>query len=213
MEFYNQIINVVLSVFSGLAIFFSLVLIKQRWANTLHHLMTYLLLPPISFVITQMIADNFALSLGMIGALSIVRFRNPVKNPLELVIFFGLVTLGVTYGVSRLWGIGLALLIIGILFSSKILEFILKKINFLPLSLSFNEEFYGNYLEIKSIKPIPILENHTKLNYYSREANEKNIIEYYYKLLIREKKEIEEIKKSLEQINEIVSFEIKIFNN
>jgi len=213
MEFYDQIINVFLSVCSGLAIFFSLILIKQRWANTLHHLMTYLLLPPISFVITQMIADNFALSLGMIGALSIVRFRNPVKNPLELVIFFGLVTLGVTFGVSRLWGIGLVLVIIGVLFSSKILESILKKINILPLSLSFNEEFYGNYLEITSTKPILILENHNKLNYYNRETNDKNILQYNYKLLIREKKEIEELKKSLEQINEIVNIEIKIFNN
>lgn len=213
MEFYDQIINAFLSVCSGLAIFFSLILIKQRWANTLHHLMTYLLLPPISFVITQMIADNFALSLGMIGALSIVRFRNPVKNPLELVIFFGLVTLGVTFGVNRLWGIGLVLVIIGVLFSSKILESILKKINILPLSLSFNEEFYGNYLEITSTKPISILENHNKLNYYSRETNDKNILQYNYKLLIREKKEIEELKKSLEQINEIVNIEIKIFNN
>ena len=210
MEFYDQIINAILSVCSGLAIFFSLILIKQRWANTLHHLMTYLLLPPISFVITQMIADNFALSLGMIGALSIVRFRNPVKNPLELVIFFGLVTLGVTFGVNRLWGIGLVLVIIGVLFSSKILESILKKINILPLSLSFNEEFYGNYLEITSTKPISILENHNKLNYYSRETNDKNILQYNYKLLIREKKEIEELKKSLEQINEIVNIEIKI---
>jgi len=213
MEFYDQIINVFLSVCSGLAIFFSLILIKQRWANTLHHLMTYLLLPPISFVITQMIADNFALSLGMIGALSIVRFRNPVKNPLELVIFFGLVTFGVNFGVSRLWGIGLVLVIIGVLFSSKILESILKKINILPLSLSFNEEFYGNYLEITSTKPILILENHNKLNYYNRETNDKNILQYSYKLLIREKKEIEELKKSLEQINEIVNIEIKIFNN
>tara|TARA_Y100000591_G_scaffold312385_1_gene316786 strand:- start:568 stop:1209 length:642 start_codon:yes stop_codon:yes gene_type:complete len=213
MEYLDHIINVILSVCSGLAIFFSLILIKQRWANTLHHLMTYLLLPPISFVITKMIADNFALSLGMIGALSIVRFRNPVKNPLELVIFFGLVTLGVTFGVSRLWGIALVLVIIIILFSSKILEFILKKINILPLSLSFNEEFYGNYLEITSTQPISILENHNKLNYYSRETNDKNILQYNYKLLIRDKNEITELKKSLEQINEIVNIEVKIFNN
>ena len=31
----------------------------------------------------------------MIGALSIIRFRNPVKSPFELVIFFALLTLGV----------------------------------------------------------------------------------------------------------------------
>ena len=36
----------------------------------------------------------------MIGALSIVRFRNPVKSPFELVMFFALVTLGVCAGVD-----------------------------------------------------------------------------------------------------------------
>ena len=102
MEFYDQIINAILSVCSGLAIFFSLILIKQRWANTLHHLMTYLLLPPISFVITQMIADNFALSLGMIGALSIVRFRTPIKEPEELVYLFLVIAAGLGCGANQL---------------------------------------------------------------------------------------------------------------
>ena len=46
------------------------------------------LLPAITFVITKVIAGNIALSLGMIGALSIVRFRNPVKSSLELTIYF-----------------------------------------------------------------------------------------------------------------------------
>ena len=57
------------------------------------------------------------------------------------------------------------------------------------------------------------LENHNKLNYYGKETNDKNILQYNYKLLIRERKEIEELKKSLEQIDEIVNIEIKIFNN
>jgi len=40
-------------------------------------------------------SNSIALSLGIIGALSIVRFRHPVKSPLELVIFFVLLTVGV----------------------------------------------------------------------------------------------------------------------
>ena len=86
----NLITTAGFCVLSGLIIYFSLVIIKQNWVNTVHYLITYLLLPPIAFVITNVISNNLALSLGMIGALSIVRFRNPVKNPLELVIFFAL---------------------------------------------------------------------------------------------------------------------------
>ena len=43
------------------------------------YFITFLLLPATTYVITKVIANNLALSLGMIGALSIVRFRNPEK--------------------------------------------------------------------------------------------------------------------------------------
>ena len=75
---------VIVSITCGIGIRISLNIAKQKWATTYHHTMTYILLPPITMVITTLIAGNIALSLGMIGALSIVRFRNPVKNPFEL---------------------------------------------------------------------------------------------------------------------------------
>ena len=52
----------------------------QHWVNTFQQTLTIVLLPIISFVITNVIANDLALSLGMVGALSIIRFRNPVKN-------------------------------------------------------------------------------------------------------------------------------------
>ena len=69
---------------SGLSIRIILSLVKQKWASTYHHTMSYILLPAITFVITTVISGNIALSLGMIGALSIVRFRTPVKNPFRI---------------------------------------------------------------------------------------------------------------------------------
>ena len=50
---------------------------------------------PIGYLITEVISSNIALSLGMVGALSIVRFRTPVKSPLELVNYFMLITIGI----------------------------------------------------------------------------------------------------------------------
>ena len=90
---------------AGLSIRVMLSLVKQRWVSTYHHTMSYMLLPVITFIITKVITGNIALSLGMIGALSIVRFRNPVKNPFELVIFFALITIGISMSVNIKFGI------------------------------------------------------------------------------------------------------------
>ena len=63
-------------------------------------------------IIIAVVKSSLALSLGLVGALSIVRFRNPVKSPFELVMFFALLTLGITASVSIKW---LALLVVVIL--------------------------------------------------------------------------------------------------
>ena len=59
-----------------------------------------ILLPPIALIITKAISSNFFLSLGMIGALSIIRYRTPVKSGYELALLFGLITIGVVGGVD-----------------------------------------------------------------------------------------------------------------
>lgn len=81
----------------------ALVLIGQRWVATFAHTATLTTLPIITFVITKVISGNIALSLGMIGALSIVRFRNPVKSPFELSVYFAAITMGIAASVSLNW--------------------------------------------------------------------------------------------------------------
>jgi len=80
-----------------------LVYTGQSWIRTTSHTSTILLLPIITYVVTNVISGNIALSLGMVGALSIVRFRNPVRSPLELVVYFGSITMGIAAAVSMLW--------------------------------------------------------------------------------------------------------------
>ena len=50
----------------------------------------------IGLIITTVIGSNIALSIGMIGALSIVRFRTPIRTPYELVHYFSLLTIGIS---------------------------------------------------------------------------------------------------------------------
>lgn len=46
------------------------------------------------------ISGNLVLSLGMVGALSIVRFRTPIKDPVDLVFIFWAITIGIANGVG-----------------------------------------------------------------------------------------------------------------
>lgn len=49
-------------------------------------------------VIIVTISTNVTLSLGMVGALSIVRYRTAVKNPLDLMFLFWAITSGIAVG-------------------------------------------------------------------------------------------------------------------
>jgi len=60
--------------------------------------------PLLTIITTAVIAavtPSLALSLGMVGALSIVRFRAAIKEPEELVYVFLCITIGVTLGNQR----------------------------------------------------------------------------------------------------------------
>ena len=49
-------------------------------------------------MVTLAISTNIVISLGMVGALSIVRFRTAVKDPLDLLYLFWSITTGITSG-------------------------------------------------------------------------------------------------------------------
>lgn len=109
---YQIIYPLLLSSFFGLLIRLSLTFTNQKWATTFHHTITYILLPSITFIVTKVISGNIALSLGMVGALSIVRFRNPVKSPFELVIYFALITIGISSSINIFISLVLTIFII-----------------------------------------------------------------------------------------------------
>lgn len=49
-------------------------------------------------MITLAISSNIALSLGMVGALSIVRYRTAIKDPMDILFLFWAVASGITIG-------------------------------------------------------------------------------------------------------------------
>lgn len=58
------------------------------------------LMVTLTTVVTLAISSNIALSLGMVGALSIVRYRAAIKDPMDLLFLFWSVTTGITVGAS-----------------------------------------------------------------------------------------------------------------
>ncbi len=93
------IFNSLISIFALFLLSISLRIILEKcgqsWIKTKSHTATLTLLPVVTYVITRVISGNIALSLGMVGALSIVRFRNPVRSPLELTVYFNSIAMGI----------------------------------------------------------------------------------------------------------------------
>ena len=99
----DKIYTVVILLAMSLYLRILLQAVGQAWIKTIAHTATLALLPILTYIITSVISGNIALSLGMVGALSIVRFRNPVRSPLELSVYFGAITMGIAASVSFKW--------------------------------------------------------------------------------------------------------------
>ena len=58
-------------------------------------------LSTVVFLVIVVVKSSLALSLGLVGALSIVRFRTPIKEPEELVYLFLAIAIGLGYGAGQ----------------------------------------------------------------------------------------------------------------
>tara|TARA_B110000858_G_scaffold163873_1_gene189681 strand:- start:60 stop:713 length:654 start_codon:yes stop_codon:yes gene_type:complete len=188
---------VLLTIF-GATIRQTLVFTGQRWANTFHHLGSYILLPSIALIITTVIKNDIALSLGMIGALSIVRFRNPVKSPFELVIFFSLLTLGIVASVSGKLSVILYIFLITILFLINFFQKIAKRFNKNLYQFSFGEGNLVYTLEINSKSNILEYDIHENLIQVFADKKNNN---YFYRFAFVSRSELYKFKKSI-KLNE-----------
>jgi len=108
----NIILSTIASSILGLIIFLVHSYFLNQYLRTKNNLALALMLPMITAIITKTISTNLFLSLGMIGALSIVRYRTPVKSTYELTLLFALVTIGISSIVNIKYSIFLTILIV-----------------------------------------------------------------------------------------------------
>ncbi len=60
--------------------------------------LSLVLLPMVTALVILAVTSNVVLSLGMVGALSIVRFRSAIKEPMEIVYLFWAIAVGIVVG-------------------------------------------------------------------------------------------------------------------
>ena len=196
----DEITSLAILIFGGLSLRFALTLSGQGWAKSHAQTVAFMILPVITFVITKTIAGNIALSLGMIGALSIVRFRHPVKSALELIMYFDLITIGIATSVRTKWAIQLIICTIVIIFAVKIFQKITQKFGKSFYSVSFNEGTALNSIEVFSKEKIDVIENSNNLVSLFNDTSQNEIV---YRLTFDNRNELKEFKKRIEESKNI----------
>jgi len=117
----NYIINIVLCA----SLLFVLSLVYRKFGNSISNrgqLAKVLILVGLTtFIIISIVKSSLALSLGLVGALSIVRFRTAIKEPEELGYFFIAIATGLGMGANQLLTtiIGLVMVILIIVLFKK----------------------------------------------------------------------------------------------
>lgn len=94
--------DIVLVIFVTLIVsMFMFVIYRKSFSGNIYNHnfnVSLVLMALITSEIIMTISSNLVLSLGMVGALSIVRFRTAVKEPLDIVFMFWAIAIGITTG-------------------------------------------------------------------------------------------------------------------
>jgi len=118
----DVVLNILVSFAIGMFIFY---IYRKTFRGVLYQKsfnITLVIVCTITTLIIMTISGNLVLSLGMVGALSIVRFRTPIKDPIDLAFLFWAITVGIANGVNYF-----NISIIGSVFVSIIILWLTKK--------------------------------------------------------------------------------------
>jgi uncharacterized membrane protein YhiD involved in acid resistance len=194
------IVVLVLSLILGLAI----AIVYQKTFKSLSYtssfILTLILLPLITSLVLLTIGSNLARAFGLVGALAIIRFRTPVKDPKDIVFIFLALATGVVVGTQNYH-----IAIIGVIFILAIV-LIFDKINF---GSFVNNQFFltvradRRKLEQKNIEIL--LQKYCKsfsLNRLNSIFEDKDMVEIVYKLTLPIKKSEEIRQKMLNEFSE-----------
>ena len=92
------ILNILVAVILGGVIYLSYYFTHAGGVYSKKFNVSLITLTVLTATVMTVIGNNIALSLGMVGALSIVRFRTAIKDPMDLVFLFWSISVGIICG-------------------------------------------------------------------------------------------------------------------
>ena len=194
------ILKVLIVSLLGLILFMVHSFTLHNYLRNRSFIVTSMILPAVALVITTVISKNIVLSLGMIGALSIIRYRTPVKSIYELSLLFALITIGIAGGVNLKYSIGLSVFIslIGLLtfIISKIYPNIfLKDYSYDQKHIEVNLIIDENFNSLSNVKSL----SKFLISYEEDNSNQKTNLYLKFNTI----EEANSFKKELTELNEV----------
>lgn len=116
---FSSILTIVVSMVLGLALGCLIAFIYRRnyrgvmYSN--NFALTLIMMTLITTPVVLCIRNSVALSMGMVGALSIVRFRTAVKDPLDTAYMFWALTTGILLGAGQYLLTAVSVVVIGLM--------------------------------------------------------------------------------------------------
>lgn len=108
----DVILNFLVAVVLGAVIYLSYRISHSGASYSARFNVSLLMLTLVTTLVMNVIGNNIALSLGMVGALSIVRFRTAIKDPRDTAYIFWGIAVGICCGVSEYVMAGVGTLVI-----------------------------------------------------------------------------------------------------
>lgn len=102
MSWEDILLNIVLAAVLGFFIFLSYAISHRGTIYSRKFNASLVILAVLTGTVMTVIGNNIALSLGMVGALSIVRFRTAIKEPVEIVFLFWSLAVGIVIGAGMI---------------------------------------------------------------------------------------------------------------
>ena len=100
LSFEDMLLRIIVSCLIGFAIFLSYKLSHTGTIYSKKFNVSLVILTTLTGMVMTVIGNNIALSLGMVGALSIVRFRTAIKDSRDTVYIFWAIIVGICCGVG-----------------------------------------------------------------------------------------------------------------
>jgi uncharacterized membrane protein YhiD involved in acid resistance len=175
----SLIINLILGIILSLGISFYYIKFGKSLSNRSKFAPLLPILTLITLLVISIVKSSLALSLGLVGALSIVRFRTAIKDPEELIFLFFAIAIGLGLGADQRIPTIIAFLII---MAYLLLRFYFDKNEATPQSMYLNIQIHQtesdtsiysniNAMLVKQFQQIDLrrLDNHDnmlQLTYY-----------------------------------------------